>query len=235
MTLFTTDAIILNCIDYAESDKIVCAFTRDRGVIHAIAKGAKNSRKRFPGTLEPFCEVILEMSSRRDGDLARIESANLLSANLAIREDLELLAHASVLIELVKEHLGDLDPNPVTYDSLSRSLSVMEPDVQWFSIWCISTVNLLACLGYGIDLEGKRENAPKRMQELISEKLSKEAYMFLLKGSRLDGAILKKLTTGSHAKREITEFLLALCNTISEKKLKSAAFLAKLLDLNLIR
>ncbi|MBN2297651.1 MAG: DNA repair protein RecO, partial [Deltaproteobacteria bacterium] len=101
MTRFTTDAIILHCIDFAESDKIVCALTRDKGVIHAIARGAKRSKKRFPGTLEPFCEVTLDIFTRRSGDLQRIESANLLRANLAIREDLEILAHASVLIELV--------------------------------------------------------------------------------------------------------------------------------------
>ena len=67
MPRFTTDAIILHCIDFAESDKIVCALTRDKGVIHAIAKGAKRSKKRFPGTLEPFCEVTLDLFSRRGG------------------------------------------------------------------------------------------------------------------------------------------------------------------------
>jgi len=235
MKRFTTDAIILNCLDFLESDKIVCALTRDKGVIHAIAKGAKRSKKRFPGTLEPFCEVTLDIFSRREGDLQRIESANLQRANLAIREDLELLAYASVLIELVKEHLGELDPSPGTYESLSRSLAGMEPGVQWFSIWCISMVNMLALLGYGIDLEGKRGTAPKRVHELVSQKLSKEAHMFLVKGARLDVAILKKLTIGTQVKRELTEFFLALCNTISEKKLKTAGFLAKLLDLNMIQ
>ncbi|MBN2297091.1 MAG: DNA repair protein RecO C-terminal domain-containing protein, partial [Deltaproteobacteria bacterium] len=162
-------------------------------------------------------------------------SANLLRANLAIREDLEILAHASVLIELVKEHLGELDPSPSTYDSLSSALEAMELGVQWFSIWCMSMINILASLGYGLDLEGKEGTTEKRVNELVSQKLSKEAHMFLVKGARLDAAVLKKLTTGNKAKRELTEFLLELCNTISEKRLKTAAFLAKLLDLNMIQ
>jgi len=235
MPRFTTDAIILHCIDFAESDKIVCALTKDRGILHAIARGAKNSRKRFPGTLEPFCEVTLDIFSRRSGDLKRIESANLLNANLPIREDLEVLAYASVLIELIREHLGELDPSPSTYEILSNALVAMEPGVQWFSIWCMSMINTLASLGYGLDLEGKEGEAAKRVHELVSQKLSKEAHMFLIKGARLDAAVLKKLTTGNKAKRELTEFLLELCNTISEKRLKTAAFLAKLLDLNMIQ
>lgn len=235
MTRFTTDAIILYCIDFLESDKIVCALTKDQGVIHAIARGAKRSKKRFPGTLELFCEVTLDMFSRRGGDLLRIESASLITANLPIREDLELLAHASVLIELVKEHLGELDPNPATYESLRQALSAMEPGVQWFSIWCVSMVNILACLGYGIDLKGQGGSAQRRTIHPAAEQLSKEAYTFMTRGALLDSSILKKLSIGREARREITEFLLVVGNRISEKKLKSATFLAKLLDLNIIQ
>lgn len=235
MPRFTTDAIILHCIDFLESDKIVCAFTRDRGVIHAIAKGAKSSKRRFPGTLEPFCEVILDLFSRKSSDLLRIESAHLTNANLAIREDLEILAHASVLIELVKEHLGELDPSPATYASLRTALSAMEPGVQWFSIWCISMVNILSSLGYGIELIDRRETQPNQRNDYASGKLTKEAYLFMVKGSRLDKDVLAKLKINRDVRKEITEYLLLLCNRVSEKKLKTAAFLAKLLDLNIIQ
>jgi DNA repair protein RecO (recombination protein O) len=226
MPRFSTDAIILQCIDFLESDKIVCALTRDRGVIHAIAKGAKRSKRRFPGTLEPFCEVRLDVFSKKGGDLLRLESANLSTANLAIREDLQILAHASVLIELVKEHLGELDPSPATYELLSAALAAMDPGVQWFSIWCISMINILASLGYGIDWKGNNR---------LTDTLSMESRTFLIKGSRLDKKVLEKLSISRDLRREITMFLLTLCNEVSEKKLKSTGFLAKLLDLNMIQ
>lgn len=233
MPRFTTDAIILHCIDFAESDKIVCALTKDKGVIHAIAKGAKRSKKRFPGTLEPFCEVTLDLFSRKGGDLQRIESASLITVNLAIREDLELLAYASVLIELVKEHLGEMDASPATYQSLRTALATMDPGVQWFSIWCVSMMNILATLGYGLSLKGLGDTRQNNGKYPGADTLSKEAQMFMINGSRLDKKVLTKLTIGLHARREITEFLLGLCNRVSEKKLKSSSFLAKLLDLNI--
>jgi DNA repair protein RecO (recombination protein O) len=235
MPRFSTDAIILQCIDFLESDKIVCALTRDRGVIHAIAKGAKRSKRRFPGTLEPFCEVRLDVFSKKGGDLLRLESANLSTANLAIREDLQILAHASVLIELVKEHLGELDPSPATYELLSAALAAMDPGVQWFSIWCISMINILASLGYGIDWKGNKAHAYKRRNNRLTDTLSMESRTFLIKGSRLDKKVLEKLSISRDLRREITMFLLTLCNEVSEKKLKSTGFLAKLLDLNMIQ
>lgn len=233
MPRFSTNAIILNCIDFGESDKIVCALTRDRGVIHAIAKGAKRSKVRFPGTLEPFCEVSLDIFSRKSNELQRIESASLENANLAIREDIELLAYASVLIELIKEHLGELDPSPETYQSLRGALAAMDPSVQWFSIWSVSMMNILASLGYGINLKDSGEARHRDSESLSLSGLSTQARTFMINGLRLDTKVLAKLTLGVHARREVTEFLLCLCNRISDKKLKSTSFLAKLLDLNL--
>jgi len=47
--------------------------------------------------------------------------------------------------------------------------------------------------------------------------------------------VLAKLKINRDVRKEITEYLLLLCNRVSEKKLKTAAFLAKLLDLNIIQ
>ena len=75
MPRYSSEAIILHTTDFLESDKIVHALTREQGLISAIAKGAHRSKMRFPGTLEPFCEVTLEVHQGRSSDLQRIESA----------------------------------------------------------------------------------------------------------------------------------------------------------------
>jgi DNA repair protein RecO (recombination protein O) len=220
MNRITSDAIILHSIDFLESDKIVCALTKEKGIVHAIAKGAKRSKKRFPGTLEPFCEVSMEIFVKREGDL-----------HLGIREDLELLAHASVLLELVKEHLGPMDPSPATYELLRSALKAMEPERQWFSVWAVALMNILSSLGYGIDLgRSGKTGAPRSVP---ANMLSKEAATFLLNASRLDGEVLQRLSVKASLKREITSFLLAVCNKVSEKRLKTVSFLAKLLDFDL--
>ncbi|HPE44485.1 MAG TPA: DNA repair protein RecO, partial [Deltaproteobacteria bacterium] len=178
MPRYTTEAIILHTDDFLESDKIVHALSRDQGLISAIAKGAHRSRKRFPGTLEPFCEVCLEMHKGRGADLQRIESAVLIDAHFGIREELSLLGHASVLLEVIRENLGPYDPVPATYECLRGALAVLCEGKQWFPLWSIAMVNILRLLGYGIDvgaLSAGREYAADFSRSL----LSREACMFL--------------------------------------------------------
>jgi DNA repair protein RecO len=231
MSLVSTDAIILHSIDFSESDQIVCALTREKGIVNAIAKGAKRSKIRFPGTLEPFCEVVMDIFLKREGELHRLESAQLSNAHLPIREDLELLAHSTVLLELIREHLGQLDPSPATFEYLQRALYAMEPDKQWFSVWCISLMNILSSIGYGIDL--KSAGNPDSRRTYAHKMLSREAAMFLLKSSRLETDVLQRLSINPGLKREITSFFLGMCNHVTDKRLKSSSFLAKLLDFDM--
>jgi len=232
MPRYTTEAIILHTDDFLESDKIVHALSRDQGLISAIAKGAHRSRKRFPGTLEPFCEVCLEMHKGRGADLQRIESAVLIDAHFGIREELSLLGHASVLLEVIRENLGPYDPVPANYECLRGALAVLCEGKQWFPLWSIAMVNILRLLGYGIDvgaLSAGREYAADFSRSL----LSREACMFLDKGSRLDQDVLRRVNVSSEAKRDITLFLLNACSRVSVRPLKTVDFLVKLLDLDM--
>ncbi|MCD6570464.1 MAG: DNA repair protein RecO [Deltaproteobacteria bacterium] len=244
MSKLTSDAIILNTIDYSESDKIACTLTKDHGIISAIAKGAKRSKKRFPGTLEPFSEVTLIYSFQEGRDLMRIESANLKSANLGIREDLNLLAHASVLTEVIIALLGPHDPSPEVYNYLRDALSYMDKHKQWFSVWSISMINLLKALGYGIDLSAvltaqagmnpwHNISSNLKVNENQWPSLSPEALTFIKKGVGVEYSVLTRMIVSPQARIEIERFLFMLSNRISGKPLKSVTFLAKLLDLSL--
>jgi len=50
----STPALVLRTRPFGESDRIVTLLTEQHGKVAGIAKGAKNSRRRFAGTLEPF-------------------------------------------------------------------------------------------------------------------------------------------------------------------------------------
>lgn len=235
MQRINTDAIILNNMDYMESDKIVCAITETRGLIHGIAKGAKRSKKRFTGTLEPFSEVSINLFTKPGLELYRIESATLKSPNLAIREDLDLLAHASFLLELIMNLMGQDDPNPEVYQYLKESLSLMEPKSNWFSVWSITMLGLLKSLGYGIDMDKwSKGNTSLKIGNMIYDTgpyhLPQESLAFLVKGGRMPLSLVKRMGTSMRARIEIEKFFTYLCQRITGKPLKSASFMAKLLD-----
>jgi DNA repair protein RecO (recombination protein O) len=234
MPKHTSDAIILNTKDYLESDKIVCAFTRTHGVINAIAKGAKRSKRRFSGTLEPFSEVDLFYSFKEGFDLMMIESAQLISANLGIREDLSLLAHASILAEVTMVLSGPHDPTPGAYEHLRDALSCMDKDKQWFSPWSISMLHLFKDFGYGIDIDVLSKNSsPLIIRGKNMPPLSQEALAFIRKGLDISSPVLTRIVLSPWAKKEVEMFLLVLAGRLADNPPKSVGFLAKLLDVDL--
>ncbi len=46
--------VILRTLNYGELDKLVYIFLQNHGIVKAIAYGAKKSKKRFGGNLEPY-------------------------------------------------------------------------------------------------------------------------------------------------------------------------------------
>ena len=72
----TSDALVLRLVDYRESDRIVTLFTQELGVLGAIARGARSSRRRFAGALEPYAIVRVELTQTRS-ELWTLEAARM--------------------------------------------------------------------------------------------------------------------------------------------------------------
>jgi DNA repair protein RecO (recombination protein O) len=96
-----TEGIILRCVDFGESDRIVHLLTPDRGRLTAIAKSARKSMKRFPGTLDLANHLEIELSRPRRGAMPYLERARLLSPFLGLRALPARFALACYLIELL--------------------------------------------------------------------------------------------------------------------------------------
>jgi DNA repair protein RecO (recombination protein O) len=76
--------------------------TPDAGRVTAIAKGAKRSRRRFPGTLDVLNRLRVQLAPRRrPGTLARLELAQLVDCHPGLRERPERFALACFLVELI--------------------------------------------------------------------------------------------------------------------------------------
>ena len=69
-----TLGFVLRSRPYGESDRIVTLITEEHGKITGIAKGAKNSRRRFGGTLEPFLHVRIVFRQRPASELVFLEA-----------------------------------------------------------------------------------------------------------------------------------------------------------------
>lgn len=101
MVALHTEALVLRAVDFGESDRIVHLLVPDAGRLTAIAKGARRSVRRFPGTLDFFNLLRVHVERRRPHAMARLEQASLLRSFPALRADPTRFAMGCYLLELL--------------------------------------------------------------------------------------------------------------------------------------
>ena len=101
MAQWIGEALVLRATDFGESDRVVHLLTPDTGRLSAIAKGAKRSVRRFPGTLDLFNHLRVQIARGRAAALARLEHSTLLTCHPGLRAQPARFALACYVIELL--------------------------------------------------------------------------------------------------------------------------------------
>jgi DNA repair protein RecO (recombination protein O) len=115
------EAIILRARPYGESDKIVTFLAAGAGKLTGIAKGAKNSRRRFANCLDVFTRVRVHYRTRAGATLAFMESCDLLEP-AGILVEPNKFAYGNYLIELVDLLTEEAHPIPGVFQLLAAAL-----------------------------------------------------------------------------------------------------------------
>lgn len=153
MSIHISPAIIMRIKEFGESDLLVSFFTRDKGRLKGIAKGARRSRRRFANCLDLFCLADMEYEPKRVGDLCFLHSCKLINPFHGIRSDFTSLSLASYMIELTETlfPLGVIDKN--MFELLKDSFYAMN-EVESFDVFRIFfEARAMALGGYGIDFD----------------------------------------------------------------------------------
>ena len=99
MKKWAGEAILLRAVDFGESDRIAHLLTPEFGRLTVIAKGARRSFRRFPGTLDVFNHLRIAGRPGRRGGIAFLEQAILISPFLSLRNHVGRFALAGYLVE----------------------------------------------------------------------------------------------------------------------------------------
>jgi len=108
MPLYTGDALVLRTYALGESDRLVVLLTRDRGKKRGVARGARRSRRRFAGALEPLTRVRVGYSEREQRELVQLTYAEPVRSPLSAPGD--ACTYASYFAELLDDWASDNDP-----------------------------------------------------------------------------------------------------------------------------
>jgi DNA repair protein RecO (recombination protein O) len=146
MDVSETEAIILNCRDYGESDRIIAFYGETSGMLRGIAKGARRSKKRFVHTFEP-CSVVRLTYRARKG-LVWIEACNLIEPHLNLRADLTRWGQAALISEIMLEMVPEGEPQPELFALLKQTLDQLVKTRDAVNVVLLFLLRFLHVMGY---------------------------------------------------------------------------------------
>jgi DNA repair protein RecO (recombination protein O) len=147
---FRVEAVVLRHSDWGEADRLLVIFTRERGKLRAIAKGARKLRSRKAGHLEPFTRVSLQMAVGRD--LLIVTQAETVAAYLPLHEDLVSTGYAAYVLELLDRFTYEEGENRALYQLLVETLERLANGSSIWQVVRFYELRLLDLLGYRPEL-----------------------------------------------------------------------------------
>ena len=119
---YTTDAINLKSYPLSESDKIVVMYSRDKGLIKGVAKGAKKIKSKLGGRMDLFVANRLMLNKGRNLDtICQAEAINTFSG---LRNNMDKLIYSSYMSEVISVFGYEQDCNSEeVYDTFYKALN----------------------------------------------------------------------------------------------------------------
>ncbi|MCP4423330.1 MAG: DNA repair protein RecO [Chloroflexi bacterium] len=118
---FRSEAIVLKRIDFGEADRLLTLYSREKGKIKAVAKGARKPQSRKTGHVELFMRSDMFFAQGRD--LAIITQAEMVDGYAALRGDLVRTTYAAYAAELLDRFTVEDDRHVGIYNLLADALS----------------------------------------------------------------------------------------------------------------
>lgn len=131
---FRASAVVLRHADWGEADRLLTLFTRERGMVRALAKGARKIASRKAGHLQPFTQVAIQLAKGRD--LLIVTQVETVNAFLPLHDDLLKTSHAAYVAELLlRFSREDEGANPAVFRLLVETLKRIEAeDDAWLAV-----------------------------------------------------------------------------------------------------
>ncbi|HSL01153.1 MAG TPA: DNA repair protein RecO [Rubrobacteraceae bacterium] len=124
MALYKSKGIVLRSIRYGEADRILDLYTRDAGLVSAIAKGIRRTKSRFGARLEPLsCVDFVAYHGRT---LDTVTQAEVLRSFRGVRENLDRLEAAAGMVGSVRALSGGDEADRRVFNLLYHGLDALE-------------------------------------------------------------------------------------------------------------
>jgi DNA repair protein RecO (recombination protein O) len=147
---FEAEAFVLKHYNYQENDRIIVLFSREHGILRALARGVrKTTRNRIGGNLDLLrCN---HLTLERGAQLHKIIQGESLLHFPGLHRDYHVLIHALALADLINTFCQEEDPQPYLFSLLLHTLESLSQGFSPLLMLIWFELRLLEHLGYEQD------------------------------------------------------------------------------------
>lgn len=131
---FRASAVVLRHADWGEADRLLTLYTREQGMVRALAKGARKITSRKGGHLQPFTQITVQLAKGRD--LFIVTQVETVNAFLPLHDNLVKTGYAAYAVELLLRFSYEEEGgHPTLFKLLVETLERIEKESEtWLAI-----------------------------------------------------------------------------------------------------
>ena len=149
-----TPAIVLKTFPYGETSLISRCFTKEKGKVSFIIKGARSKKNSIAPYFQPLSFIQIIYSENEKRDLQIVSKAHFIKIWLKISQSLKKMTLLQSILEITDFSLEVNDPHPRLFESLIEVIEFYESDSVNSNLlfWIYESV-VLTEMGFRIDLD----------------------------------------------------------------------------------
>ena len=157
--IVNTKAIVLKTFPYGETSLISRCFTKEKGKISFIIKGAQSKKNLLSPYFQPLSHIQIIYNEKAKRELQIISKVNFVDIWLKIPESLKKMTLLQSILEITDFTLEKNDPHPELFNILIEAIKYFENNqfkenlIFWFY-----ECELLSELGFKIDIKHNEQN-----------------------------------------------------------------------------
>lgn len=168
-TITRTEAVVLRSLDYGETSQIVTLFTREKGKIGVMAKGARRPKSSFGATLQPMAYTQVVFYYKPTRTLQTLSESSHVESFHRLRRSLKTITVGLRVVELVDALLEEEDPNPDVFRLIVQVLRRLNTtDARAANLWPYVQLQLASVLGMAPSVKRESVKAVTEEEGLFS-------------------------------------------------------------------
>jgi len=143
-----TEAIVLRNLNYGETSQIVTLFTRERGKVSVMAKGARKTKSKFGSTLQPMAYTQVVFYYKPTRTLQLVSESSHVVAFHDLQRSLEKITLGLRIVELVAALMEEENPQPAIFRLIVRVLRHLDAaDERAANLWPFVQLRMASLMG----------------------------------------------------------------------------------------